>query len=271
MPIVPHHRPKNLSKPEFNERDRVVMGCAFASQNELGRLCDEQNYEKDVVARLRAAGFREVHTQVPVEVIHGHFEKEYLIDLLADDALYELKTVVALNAEHDAQVLHYAMLLDVNHGKLINFREERVKGRLRFNAVPPEDRYRVEFDESAWQPQSAECEEMAQLTKDFVAEWGAYLDFRLYEQAIVFHFGGEDRVVQKVRMRRSGVDIGNGKFTVLNDGVCFHVSGYSHRERQRTHLARRLKHSPFRVMHWINFHHRNITFETLIDGSLTAE
>jgi hypothetical protein len=31
--------------------------------------------------RLRAVGFREVHTQVPVRVVHGDFQKEYSIRL----------------------------------------------------------------------------------------------------------------------------------------------------------------------------------------------
>ena len=42
------------------------MGGAFASQNELGRRCDEQTYEKDVAARIRASGFSDVRTQVPI-------------------------------------------------------------------------------------------------------------------------------------------------------------------------------------------------------------
>jgi hypothetical protein len=48
-------------------------------------------------------------------VVHGDFQKEYRCDLVADDVLYELKTVRALVAEHDAQVLNYAMLLSINH------------------------------------------------------------------------------------------------------------------------------------------------------------
>tara|TARA_R110002073_G_scaffold17206_2_gene65063 strand:- start:9647 stop:10447 length:801 start_codon:yes stop_codon:yes gene_type:complete len=264
MPIIPQYRPQNLSKSEFDERDRIVMGCAFASQNELGRLCDEQNYEKDVAARIRASGFSDVRTQVPIEVSHGAFRKEYRVDLIADDAMYELKTVAALICEHDVQVLNYAMMLNVNHGKLINFRPERVKGRLRFNAVPTQDRYRFLIDDAAWQPQAPECEEIVHLTKSFLADWGAYLDFRLYEQAIIFHFGGEAEVVYQAPMSRGGVDIGSTRFTRHTTDICFTVSGYSDLQRQRPHLIQQILHSPFRAMQWINFHQRNITFETLM-------
>ena len=120
--------------PEFDERDAIVMRCAYAAQNALGRLCDERVYENDLARRLRAEGFACVHTQVPVTVTHDGFAKEYRLDLVADDALYELKTTSAFAPDHQTQALHYAMLLDINHTKLLNFRPEKVLGRLRFNA-----------------------------------------------------------------------------------------------------------------------------------------
>ena len=62
---------RNLTQPEFDERDRIVMRCAYAAQNELGRLCDERVYENDLALRLRAEGMPGVHTQVPVTVSHA--------------------------------------------------------------------------------------------------------------------------------------------------------------------------------------------------------
>ena len=100
------------------------------------------------------------------------------------------------------------------------------------------------------------------MTKDFLADWGAYLDFRLYEQAIIFHFGGEVDIVDQAPMSRDGVDIGTTRFARHTTDICFTISGHSNRERQRSHLMRRLLLSPFRAMQWINFHQRNITFET---------
>ena len=96
---MPFHCPlpiRSLSREEFEERDRIVMSCAYASQNELGRLCDERVYENDMAARLHAAGFSEIHTQVPLTVSHRDFAKTYRLDLIADGALYELKSVAAL-------------------------------------------------------------------------------------------------------------------------------------------------------------------------------
>jgi hypothetical protein len=47
-------------------------------------LCDERVYENDVAARLRALGFTDIHTQVPVTVTHGDFSKTYFLDLVVN-------------------------------------------------------------------------------------------------------------------------------------------------------------------------------------------
>lgn len=107
---MPIHCPlpiRTLSAAEFEQHDYRVMGSSYACQNELGRLCDEAVYEADLKSRLLAEGFREVHTQVPTTVTHGHFSKVYYLDLIADGALYELKTNAALTGEDDAQLIHY--------------------------------------------------------------------------------------------------------------------------------------------------------------------
>ena len=48
---------RSLSSDEFEKLDYRVMGHAYASQNELGRLCDESVYEADMKARLLGEGF----------------------------------------------------------------------------------------------------------------------------------------------------------------------------------------------------------------------
>ena len=102
MPIHCPIQIRALSAEEFEERDYRVMGHAYGSQNELGRLCDERVYEADLSARLLADGFHLVQTQVPVTLTHRDFAKRYSLDLVADDALYELKTAKDLTGEDDA-------------------------------------------------------------------------------------------------------------------------------------------------------------------------
>lgn len=264
MPIEISIPIRNLSSSEFDARDSVVMRCAYDSQNTLGRLCDERVYENDVARRLRAAGFCNVHTQVPVLVTNESFQKTYRLDLIADDALYELKTVRGLTSEHDSQVLHYAMLQAVNHAKLINFRTDRVEGRLRFNAVTPAERLRLNINER-WRPQSERCEELVQRAKALLSDWGGFLDFHLYEEALIHHFGGADRAVGRFPMRLDGVELGTHEFTFHAKHVCFMISSYPNPRAQRHHIEKLLKLSPFAAVQWINLHHHSILFETISD------
>ena len=134
MPAMPIHcdlRIPRLSAAEFDATDKAVMTCAYEAQNKLGRLCEERVYENDLAARLRAAGFRDVHTQVGVTVSFRDFTKVYRLDLAVNGMVYELKAVDDLAPSHDAQAFHYAALLEMDRIKLLNFGSERVQGRLR--------------------------------------------------------------------------------------------------------------------------------------------
>src|SRR5258708_294496 len=104
---MPIHCPvsiKSLSVDEFEKVDYRVMGLAYASQNELGRLCDECVYHADLKARLLADGCESVLTEIPVTVTHQDFSKRYFFDLIVDNALYELKTNASFVSEHESQL-----------------------------------------------------------------------------------------------------------------------------------------------------------------------
>jgi GxxExxY protein len=127
MPISTPFPLRAIEQKEFVVIDYEVMRHAFASQNELGRLCDEVIYQNDLAARLSAVGLS-VRTEVPVTVYHQDFSKTYFLDLVVNDsAIYELKTVTQLVREHEAQLLNYLYLEGVHHGKLINFRPPKVE------------------------------------------------------------------------------------------------------------------------------------------------
>ena len=266
MPIVCPIPVRNLTKPEFDERDSIVMRCAYDSQNALGRLCDERVYENDLARRLRAEGFREVHSQVPITLSHRSFYKEYRLDLLADDALYELKTTTAFTSEHDAQILHYAMLLSVNHGKLLNFRSTRVQGRLRFNAVTTVARHLITCDVTRWQPLSLRCTDLMQHTKALLDDWGSFLDFRLYEEALVYHFGGEGQASIRSPLTLDGIQLGTHRFCLHDTNTSFMVTGFPDVEKHSRHVDRLLILSDFNAMQWLNFYHETIRFQTLTGG-----
>ena len=57
MPIHCPVQIKCLDAAAFEALDYRVMGHAYASQNELGRLCDECAYKADLKARLLAEAY----------------------------------------------------------------------------------------------------------------------------------------------------------------------------------------------------------------------
>jgi GxxExxY protein len=264
MPINPSICLRDLTQAEFDERDVIVMRCAYAAQNALGRLCDERVYENDVALRLRSEGFTHVHTQVPVVVTHRTFAKEYLIDLMADDALYECKTVSSLAPPHDAQALHYAMLLSVRHTKLLNFRAAKVQGRLRFNALTDAERRRWVCDDSSWRVASDGCAALKRQFCELLMDWGAFLETRLYEEALIHFNGGESECERRVPVARDGVQLGTHPFIFHSDRVPFVVTAVQENAAaHRNHLLRLIKLTAVPAVQWINLDRHNIRFETL--------
>lgn len=253
-----------LTPELFKRRDYQFMGHAFAYQNELGRLCDERVYETDLSARLRADGFPDVYTQEPVSVTHGDFSKTYFLDLLADGALYELKSVSAFTGEHQAQLLHYMLLLGLRCGKLLNFGPDTVDGQLVVTRLTAELRRRFTVDATRWQELTATCVVLRSVMTDLLADWGAFLEVSLYQEALTHFLGGEEQVVQRVPLARSGLPLGTQRMHVYAHGVAFVVTAYttglpSHEINLRKLLAL----TPLTALQWVNLEHANIQFVTL--------
>jgi GxxExxY protein len=240
------------------------MRCAYAAQNALGRLCDERVYENDLARRLHAAGFSSIHTQVPASFNHEGFVREYRLDLVADDALYELKTVNAFVPEHDTQVLHYAMLADINHAKLLNFRPVKVQGRLRFNALLGEKHRRIVCDDRSWQALSPECEALRTRLNSLLNDWGAGLELPLYEQALVHFCGGEALCLRRVPIILEGTELGTQAVQMHAMGLCFHTTAFTNDlDVQESHIRRMLALTGLRALQWINFNHTTISLITI--------
>ncbi len=262
MPIICKTPVANLSREEFLERDDIVMDCAYASQNKLGRLCDERVYERDLADRLKAAGMRDVLTQVPIVVTHGSFAKEYRLDLVADAAVYELKTVDQYAGAHFCQVLNYAMCLDIRFIKLLNFRPSKVDGKLRVSAVNDADRHAARIICESWMPLSPRCHLLKDHLHALVSDLGGYLEVSLYDEALsVLTESPETRLT----VTRDDLELGTHSLRMLAEHVGFYVSGFTQSIGfQRSHLQRLFALLPLKGLHWINFNHRDITLMTLL-------
>ena len=263
---------QSVSDSEFAEIDAAVMRCAYASRNHFGRLFDERIYENDIAARLRAEGF-DVVTQVPVKVTHGSFEKAYYLDLVVNQMVYELKAVAALLSEHSAQALHYAMLQDIRLVKLINFGEDDVRGKLLKNALHGMSRHQPTQRSSGWHPLGENCERLVSHLKEVIRDWGTHLDCRLYNEALLHHFGGEDHCLHRTDVTSGGVVLGTHPVQFHSPRHAFVVTGFSKdRERYHQHLRVLLAHaSSLDGIQWINLNRSRLEITTMTsDGELDS-
>jgi GxxExxY protein len=261
MPITCKTPIANLTLDEFVERDDLIMKCAYATQNKLGRLCDERVYENELADRLRAAGMKNVMTQVPILVTHGPFSKDYRIDLVADDAVYELKTVAQYLRVHDTQVFNYAMCLGIRCIKLLNFRETKVDGKLRIVPITPAKRHDCRIYTTGWKPLSDRCLALREQLTSVVDDFGGFLEASLYEEALSCLLSAPET---RLTVNSNGNERGTHQTRMLSEHIAFYVSAYTDDiDHQRPHLQRLLALLPLKAMHWINFNHQDITLITL--------
>lgn len=158
MPILPPIEFKRPDQDEFRKLDYAVMRHAFDCHNELGRLCDEEIYQKDLGERLESSGLGPARFERPIVVTHGDFVKRYELDLIVADAvIYELKTAAALGNAHHRQLLNYLLLCEQPHGKLVNFRSPKVQAEFVNTRLKHADRLRFRIHDVRWRQISDRC------------------------------------------------------------------------------------------------------------------
>ena len=264
---MPVHCPISIARlgsEEFAAVDYRVMGHAFASHNELGRLCDERAYEADLKARLLADGFRSVETQVPVTVTHRDFSKVYRLDLVAESALYDPKAAAAFTGEFEAQLLNYILLLGLGRGKLLNFRTPKVEGQMMATSLTPEERRRFQPVTERWRELASACATLRRTLCELLADWGAFLDLALYQEALVHFLGGAARVEQRIRLSRGSIELGGQRLLLHAPGVALRLTALTREQNAAEfHLRRLLRLTDLDAIQWINLNHGRIEFVTL--------
>jgi GxxExxY protein len=264
---MPIHCPvtiARLSAEDFEKIDYRVMGHAYASQNELGRLCDECAYEADLKARLLADGFRSVQTQVPLTVTHRDLSKTYRLDLIADDTLYDLKAEAALVGEHDAQLLNYMFLLGLGRAKLLNLRPPKVQGKLVATSLTQAERRCFTPVTERWSDLTPACAVLRQMMLDLLQDWGAFLDLALYQEALIHFLGGASNVERRVSLRRNQLELGGQRMLTHAPGVAFRITAFTESQSHiESHLRRLMALTALKAIQWINLNHSRIEFTTI--------
>jgi GxxExxY protein len=117
-----------IAKDE-NELSRSILDAAFRVHSALGPGLLEGAYEACLAYELRAEGFS-ILTQVPLPLVYREVTLDvgYRLDLVVEElVVVEIKSVDALAAIHQAQMLSYLKLSGKRLGLLINFNVVRLK------------------------------------------------------------------------------------------------------------------------------------------------
>ena len=69
------------TQDEFHSIDKIITGCAFDIQNEIGRFCDEKIYQEIMAEKCREKSI-EAEREVEIVVTYKDFVKIYKLDLL---------------------------------------------------------------------------------------------------------------------------------------------------------------------------------------------
>ena len=118
---------------KFDDLSNKVIGCALNVHRELGPGLLESTYEQCLCSELSKAGIQfERQKELPVRYQEVQIDCGYRIDLLIEGALIiELKSVDKVERIHEAQLLTYMKLSNIEIGLLINFNSVLLRDGIR--------------------------------------------------------------------------------------------------------------------------------------------
>ena len=114
---------------EFDALSNRVIGCALEVHRALGPGLLESAYERCLAHELERNSIAFASQQpLPIKYKDVHLDCGYRVDLLVEDKLVlELKAVERVQPVHEAQLLTYMKLAQVQIGLLINFNVPRLR------------------------------------------------------------------------------------------------------------------------------------------------
>ncbi len=256
MSVVTHADLHRIGQEEFGEIAYRILQQIFILHNELGRFLDEEIYKNAVVRRLEGA-----ESNIRIEVRYEDFAKQYLVDLLVDGgALFELRAVRTLGAEHRSQLLNYLMLTGLSHGKLVNMRTDLVQHEFVNTSLTLGDRATFQILVSDWKDPVRDGRSFQAWFEGFLREVGVGLDLHLYQAAVSHFFGG---TVQDINIEVDGNVVGSQRVQLATVDWGVTVTMLVQQRSYEEHLRRFLRHTPLSGIHWINITRRAVTFKSL--------
>ncbi len=252
------------TQEEFHAIDKIVTGFAFDIHNDIGNFCDEKIYQKILLQKCPGHSIK-ANSEVGLTLTYKDFIKLYKIDLLVDNSIiYELKTARSLNAAHKQQLLNYLLLSRIKHGKLLNLRTASVEYEFVSTSLTTKDRYNYSTDFSAWLEITDKCIKLKSIFLELLQEWGAFLDYHIYNEAVTHFLSNGRNIIQAVNIYFNGQIVGRQKMHLLNSTTAFHLSAITRKfTSYKNNIKRLIKHTDIKEVQWINLNHHNIKFKTI--------
>jgi len=260
MPVTLRTPIRRLSQAEFGDLAYAVMGCVFEIHSDMGRFFDEKIYQRELAHR-----FPGVQLEVPIEVCHDSFLKTYFLDVLvAAGGLFEFKAVEVFTPRHRAQALHYLLLVELAHGKLVNLRNESVEHEFVNSTLTREDRVRFGTAAARWNDRLPGATQFREILTALLRDWGTGLDLQLYDEALTHFFGGEARVLTEVEVRTADHVLGHQKLRLAAPRVAFKLTALDEADPDfESHARRLLAHTDLEAILWANIGLKMVTFATI--------
>ena len=261
MPIEIRETVRVLNQRQFGEIAFGVMDHVFGIHNDLGRFCDEDVYQKELVHLLG----QRASDKVWIKVRHGGFCKTYFMDILVNQgAIFELKVVNQLAAEHRVQLLNYLLLTESRHGKLVNFRPDRVEHEFINTTLTRADRTRFAVVDSEWKDTGPRASEVRRFLVECLQDWGTCLELGLYEEAATYVLGGEECVLREIAIVNDGRRLGCQKVRLVDDHTILKITGlHADRNGYRSHITKFINHTELDHVMWVNVTLHQVTFSTV--------
>lgn len=118
-----------MSKIEYNDLSRMIIGGCIDVHRELGPGLLESVYEECLAFELQSRGlFVERQYELPVVYKDQVLNKTFVMDLIVNGLIVvELKAVQTLLPIHEVQLLTYLRMARLKLGLLINFNVELMR------------------------------------------------------------------------------------------------------------------------------------------------
>jgi len=271
MPIDVGRQVKAFNQREFHDLDRRIMRIAFDVHNEFGRLLDEEMYKREIATRCLSVGIQPVEREVRIRVTHETFAKDYSMDLLfCQGTMMEAKAADRLVAPHRTQALNYLLLTGLKHGRLVNFRTERLQHEFVSTTLTLQERRRFRVIDAEWVELRSASQLLKLRTIELLKDWGGFLDINLYREALVHFLGGPEVVCKSMEIFSGSKPIGEQNFNMLDTDIAFALTMKQRDSAfMRNHLQRLLCHTSLKAIQWINLNRHLAEFVTLQSSDKT--